>query len=169
MNLGLSEKLIIDFPEYYPVERPIINTESILNPNWISGFVTGDGSFSVIVHPAPRNKVKFSVLLRFRITQHKKDSKLMELIVKHLGAGKVYKNTNKPAVYINISDFKSITNLIIPFFEKNPVHGAKSLDFIDWCKIQKLIFENKHRTLEGLDLINNIRSGMNNNRNNNNI
>lgn len=33
MNLGLSEKLITDFPDFTQVERPIINTESILNPN----------------------------------------------------------------------------------------------------------------------------------------
>ena len=87
MNLGLSDKLITDFPYFSPVERPIINTESILHPHWISGFVTGDGSFSVTVTPAPKNKVKFSILLRFRITlapRNKKDSKLLELIVKYL-------------------------------------------------------------------------------------
>lgn len=40
----------------------------------------------------------------------------METIVKHLGVGAVYKYTSQPAVYINISDLKSITNMIIPFF-----------------------------------------------------
>jgi hypothetical protein len=31
MNLGLSEKLLIDFPNFTPVKRPIINTDLILN------------------------------------------------------------------------------------------------------------------------------------------
>jgi LAGLIDADG endonuclease len=48
----------------------------------------------------------------------------METIVKHLGAGTVYKYNNQPAVYINISDLKSITNIIIPFFEKYPIYGC---------------------------------------------
>jgi hypothetical protein len=55
----------------------------------------------------------------------------METIVKHLGAGTIYKYTSQPAVYINISDFLSITNTLIPFFEKYPIHGVKLYDFID--------------------------------------
>lgn len=54
----------------------------------------------------------------------------METIVKHLGAGEVYRHTSQPAVYINISDFKSITNIIIPFF-LFPIHGVKSIYFFD--------------------------------------
>lgn len=161
-NLGLPEKFIAEFPNFIPVERPIISSNIIYNSNWISGFVSGDGSFSVIV---PRNKVKFSVKLRFRITQHIKDIKLMETIVKHLGAGTVYKYTSQPAVYIDISDFKSITNIIIPFFEKYPIYGVKLNDFLDLCSIQKLMKENSHCTSEGLELINKIRLGMNNGRN----
>lgn len=42
----------------------------------------------------------------------------MKTIVKHLGAGAVYEYHSQPAVYININDFKSITNIIIPFFLK---------------------------------------------------
>ena len=56
----------------------------------------------------------------------------METIVKHLGAGTVYKYNNQPAVYINISDFNSITNIIIPFFfGKYPIYGIKFKDFTD--------------------------------------
>jgi hypothetical protein len=40
MNLGLPDKLIANFPDYSPVERPIVNTDLIPNSNWISGFVT---------------------------------------------------------------------------------------------------------------------------------
>jgi hypothetical protein len=33
MNLGLPEKLTIDFPNFTPVERPIIKTDIIRNSN----------------------------------------------------------------------------------------------------------------------------------------
>lgn len=131
INLGLPAKIIAEFPEFTPVVRPNIETALISNSNWVSGFVSGDGSFYAVVHPAPRNTVKYSVKLRFRITQHERDIKLMDTIVKHLGAGRVYKYQSQPAVYINISDFKSITNIIIPFFEKYPVYGVKANYFSD--------------------------------------
>lgn len=47
MNLGLSDMLKSEFKNFNPIERPIINTENIPNPNWIAGFVSGDGSFDV--------------------------------------------------------------------------------------------------------------------------
>ena len=42
MNKGLSDFLKSEFKDFIPVERQIINTENIPDPNWISGFVTGD-------------------------------------------------------------------------------------------------------------------------------
>lgn len=39
--------------------------------------------------------------------------------------------------------------------------GVKNLDYLDWCKVAKLIDEGKHLTLEGLNLIRSIKSGMN--------
>ena len=41
MNLGLSDFLKSEFNGFTPVERQIINTEKIPNPNWLAGFVTG--------------------------------------------------------------------------------------------------------------------------------
>lgn len=46
---------------------------------------------------------------------------------------------------------------------------VKANDFSDWCSAHKLMNDNLHCTVEGLDLINKIRSGMNNGRNINNF
>jgi hypothetical protein len=62
-----------------------------------------------------------------------------------------------------------INNNIIPLFEKNPILGVKLYDYIDWCKIAKLMNEGSHLTIDGLNLIRNIRSGMNRGRDINNI
>lgn len=43
MNLGISEVLKSNFNDIVPVYRPIIKTEKIADPNWLSGFVTGEG------------------------------------------------------------------------------------------------------------------------------
>lgn len=161
MNLGLPDKLAADFPNFTPVERPIINTSLIPNSNWISGFTSGDGHFNVNINSAPRNKVGYSVRLRFRITQHIRDIQLMEAIISYLGVGKIYKYASQPAVYLEVSDFKSISNIVIPFFKKYPIYGDKLHDFLDWCSIQNLISKGSHRTEEGFNVINNLRLGMN--------
>lgn len=162
MAVGLSDKLKSEFSTFKPVERPQIKTENILNPNWISGFVSGDGYFDVkIIH---KNKIDYRVQLTFRITQHERDKDLMKLITKYFESGNVYKYPNQPAVSVEIINFSDINDKIIPFFEQNPLHGVKLLNFLDWCKVAKMMKENLHNTSEGLNAIRLIKSGMNKSR-----
>ena len=76
MNLGLSDILKSEFSEFIPVKRPIISTDKIHDPNWISGFVTGDGNFDVKISKS-NTKSGYRVQLRFRIPQHERDTKLI--------------------------------------------------------------------------------------------
>jgi hypothetical protein len=163
MNLGLSDFLISEFVKIYPVKRPIIKTENIPNNNWIAGFVfvSGEGNFDVRITQQLSNKIGSRVQLRFRISQHERDLKLIELLVKHLGSGKIYKYSGKDAIVLTIFKISDISNIIIPLFEKNPLLGVKLLDYLDWCKIAKLMNEGSHLTNEGLNLIRKIKSGMN--------
>lgn len=47
INLGISDFLKSEFSNFAPVGRQIIKTEIIPAPNWVAGFVTGDGGFYV--------------------------------------------------------------------------------------------------------------------------
>jgi hypothetical protein len=119
------------FLKFNPVKRPIINTENIPDNNWIAGFVSGEGNFDVRITPQISNKIGTRVQLRFRITQHERDLKLIELLVKHLDSGKIYKYFGKDAIVLTIFKFSDITNIINPLFETNPLLGVKLLDYID--------------------------------------
>jgi len=171
MNLGLSDMLKSEFNLITPVNRPVTKTEKIPDPNWIAGFVNGEGNFDVKIYQArsDQNKTGYLVQLRFRITQHIRDLNLMELIISELGTGWIYKYPNGNAVTITVSNFADITNIIVPFFERYPIIGVKLYDYLDWCQVQKLIHDRLHLTTEGLNLIRKIKSGMNTGRVYNNI
>jgi len=169
MNLGLSDFLKSEFIDFTPVERQVINTEIIPDPNWIAGFASGEGCFDVRITQSSGCKIGHRVQLRFRISQHERDLNLMKYLVKYLGSGKIYKYSGKPAVVLTIFNFSDITNIIIPFFDKNPLLGVKLFDYIDWCKIAKLMNEGSHLTIDGLNLIREIKYGMNTGRDITNI
>jgi LAGLIDADG DNA endonuclease family protein/NADH-ubiquinone oxidoreductase (complex I) subunit 5/GIY-YIG catalytic domain-containing protein len=161
MNLGLSDMLKSEFAGYTPVERPVINSDNvILDPHWISGFVSAEGNFDVRI-PSTNSKLGYRVQLRFRITQHSRDLRLMEKIVEYFGSGKIYKYGGKSAVSLTIVDFTGITNIIVPFFNKNPIIGIKLYDYLDWCKIHSLMINRSNLTVEGINSIREIKSGMN--------
>jgi hypothetical protein len=42
--------------------------------------------------------------------------------------------------------------------------GIKQKDYLDWCKIAKLMNDRSHLTIEGLNIIRSIKDGMNKSR-----
>jgi len=118
MNLGLSDIIKSNFNNIIPIDRPVIIANNIPEPNWVSGFVTGEGNFDVRINQSKSIKKWYNVSLRFRIYQNERDIKLLELLIKYLGRIEQSKNTRVATLIITkISD---INNIIIPFFEKNP-------------------------------------------------
>ena len=164
INLGLSDFLKTEFKERSrlpSIERPVINTESIPDPNWFAGFVTGEGNFDVKITPDSTFKIGYRVTLRFRVVQHERDKKLMECLAKFLKAGNIYKHSEKHAVVLSVTKFSDIYNIIVPFFEQNPLLGIKLFDYLDWCKVANIMNKGSHLTIEGLNLIRELKAGMN--------
>ena len=83
INKGLSPKVSSAFPDI--VGKVKINLPGNLHPEWVSGFVAGEGKFYIGFKANLRMKVGYDVYLKFRITQHKRDKHLMGLIINYLG------------------------------------------------------------------------------------
>lgn len=127
--------------ELYSVES--LNLKDKLNPWWISGFATGEGSFTFFTRRrvnAAGNTVK-DYTLAFEIGQKSDSLYILNLIVNTLGSGKVYTETR------GISKFRlvprdSILNDLVPFFEKYPLEGNKALQYSIWIQIVKTLHKN---------------------------
>jgi len=81
--------------------------------------------------------------------------------MKYLGSGTIEINNKTSVLSLTITKISIITKIIIPLFNKYPLLGVKNLDYLDWCKTANLFIEGKHLTNEGLNLIKEIKSGMN--------
>ena len=115
--------------------------------------------------PSTNSKLGYRVQLRFRISQHSRDLRLMEKIVEYFGSGKIYKYGGKSDVNLTIVDFTDITNKIIPFFDKYNIIGIKKKDYQDFKKVVELMNNKEHlsraRATAGLEKIFKIKKGMN--------
>jgi len=160
LNNGLSEDLMAAFPAILPVIRPQIMSPKIMDPNWVSGFVNGEGCFYLVTKKSLKGG---SVGFRLLVTQHIRDAALLKSLVDYLGCGKYYPRprTTMYGDYLvtSLNDFK---NKIIPFFEKYPLQGLKSCDFNDLKKVFLLREDNNGIiTPEILEKFEQIKSGMN--------
>lgn len=116
MNLGLSDLQKLEFPNYQTVERKIIQTTSIPEPQWVVGFISGEACFIVSIFKSNSHKIGLQVKLIFTVVQYEREKNLMVLLIKYLGCGKVYKKSNLPAVELRIvklDDLKKNSNSII--------------------------------------------------------
>lgn len=161
INNGLSEALKEAYPSVIPVMRPERKNLSAqaINPQWLAGFTSGEGSFGVKVRKAKENSKPF-IELTFQINQHVRDRQLMVCIAEYLECGKIYKHSLNAVVY-RVSKTSNLTEKVIPFFIKYPILGIKALDFKDFCYLSELISNKDHYTEEGLEKIISIKANMN--------
>ncbi len=148
------------------IERPLhlVNTDEFksIDPQWLSGFTAGDGSFNIKI--TERSQTKFQVELRFRITQHIRDAQLLVIVADYLGCGKVYIRSTNLACDLVVHTFSDNINKIIPFFNKYPILTNKEKDFKDFALVAECLKDKSHLTQEGLATIRKIKSNMNNKR-----
>jgi hypothetical protein len=160
-----------------------------ITPNWLQGFVEGDGSFFIR---------RIDYLPVFTIVQHSVDLELMNKIVDFLydllptcDKEKISKTSIRISESIVTKGFsllskesstlkglynkKSIANLlitrsdlikclIIPFFSSLTWHTKKLLDFEDFIWVFKLKDQGHHHSVKGKILIDSFLNQMNNNR-----
>lgn len=159
LNRGLTGELKAAFPQIILVQRPRVDNILIQDPNWIAGFTTGEGCFSVTVINSANRRLGFQVQLAFRLTQHSRDEELLKSLIEYYGCGNIYKD--RETFEYRVIKFSDIKYKIIPFFLKYKIIGVKSQDFQDWCKCAEIVKKKDHLTTEGLEQLREIKSGMN--------
>lgn len=122
----------------------------------------------MVIVQESKNKTTHNISLRFTITQHVRDSVLIDSFLNYLGCGRCYSSRNE--VTFIVSTFyprgrgKDINNKIIPLFKKYPLLGTKQEDYLDFFKVASLIVSKEHLSKEGVEKIKILQSNMNSKR-----
>nr|UYR50779.1 hypothetical protein [Morchella crassipes] len=178
INKGLSDILKADFPNTIPVPRPLIVDEEIKDPNWLAGFVSGEGCFMVVIAKSKSTRCGFHPRLSLTVRKHERDAQLMKNIAPtprggwgcsaggYLNCGRYIEPTGYKHGVLCITKFSDISDKIIPLFNKYPIQGVKALDFSDFCKVAIIKKNQGHLKQVGLEEIRKIKAGMNRGRSN---
>ena len=159
LNLGFSDEIKTNFPNIKTIERPLVAQPKIIDPNWISGFTSGDGCFHVRFKTSTKSKLGVQVSLLFKITQQERDKKLMKSFIDYFNCGSISKNSTW--IDYTVVKQEDLVLKIIPFFDKYKIVGVKLQDYIDFKKVAELIRTKDHLTTSGLKKIKEIKEGMN--------
>lgn len=158
----------------YPVQTQYFSKDA-----WLAGFTDADGSFGIIhtnkeTDESGKTTKKRKVACRFIIEQRMVDPNsnesyepLLKNIAQFLGVNLVVVTRNTGKQYFNITaKSRESISVVKNYLNTYPLFSSKYLDFLDWDKVVDLILRQTHYDDENSDLIEELKSGMNNSRTN---
>lgn len=164
-----SEEYYSDIPKYNYCKSTLGKIKNGIKTNitpwYITGFTDGEGCFSVSITDKGYDKLK--VGLQYKVTQKANNEHVLEQFIDYFDTGKIYidnKITN--TLKYQVQDINSITNKIIPHFEKYSLNTSKVIDFKDWVSFKDIVIEKYHFNIEGKKQLLNIKNNINNSRSN---
>lgn len=126
-----------------------ITSDINLSPDYIAGFVDGEGCFGFqfrkdVRHERTGSPVYYSWKAQFMITARKDERELFERIKNYFGCGSIYKQLDREIHYC-VSNIDELQNIISPFFKKHRLRGKKRNDFVLWAEAVDIMSRNEKR------------------------
>jgi hypothetical protein len=119
-----------------------------VSPDWIVGFVDGEGCFYVGINEHPEMKVGYQVLPEFRVVQHEKDIQVLHALKRFFRCGVVRRN-HDDRFELRIRKIECLLN-VVQFFEKHPLKTKKNADFKKFARVVRWMEQEKHLSKDGL-------------------
>ncbi len=146
--------------------------ERLIKRGWVIGFVDGEGCFSIgFIRQSNRINRKgyrtgFQVAHEFAVTQGAKSVSCLHELRDFFGVGQVIINNrcdnHKEHLYrYVVRKRKDLLEVVIPFFQQNPMRSSKQNDFEKFVRCVELIENGYHLTCQGLIDIAEIAQTMN--------
>jgi len=136
------------------------NQQESLSPEWVVGFVDGEGCFYVGINRQPTMKVGWQVLPEFRVVQHQRDVALLEQLRVFFGCGQVTVN-NGDRMELRIRGVKELSERVVPFFRSHPLRTVKRSSFECFAEVIAMMRRGDHLTMGGLARIRELAGQMN--------
>jgi hypothetical protein len=135
----------------------------VLDPNWIAGFVDGEGCFSVSVHRSSMMDRHGGWQLQpvFHIYQHQDHRDVLEAMVPTFGCGRIRpKGPRSSVLTFSVEALRDLESAVIPFFEQHRLI-VKSDDFEAFAAIVRSMRKKEHLTRSGFERLVRLAYGMN--------
>lgn len=156
-------KYFFEMKNINTISRARNSNEIIISNFWLGGFTDGDGCFSC-TSSGPRLKFE----------NHEKELELFISIKNFLKNGNLNissprknKSNSNFMVILDIYNIHILKNIVMPVYNKNDskfkiLNSQKYRDFCNWSFLVDIYYYGYHKLSEGINLINEIKSKMNN-------
>ena len=122
-------------------------------PSYISGYVDGEGCFTVSISPRPTLRVGWEVRPSFSVSQNGDRGEVLLEIQDYFGCGTIRPDRSDKTVKWEVRSLPLLIERVIPHFHRYPLRSGKRNDFELFASICEAMVRGRHLELEGLNEI----------------
>jgi hypothetical protein len=134
--------------------------ERLINVGWVTGFVDGEGCFSIGFVRQPHRTGRrgyttgYQVAHSFAVVQGARSVSCLNELEEFFGVGSVtinrrYDNHREHLYRYNVSKRDDLIRVIIPFFRRHPLRSSKQADFETFSECLEIMTSDRHLTAAG--------------------
>ena len=120
---------------------------------YISGYVDGEGSFSVSFYKRARLRVGWEVRPSFSVCQKHEKSEVLGLMLQYFNCGSIRNCITDDVDHYEVRKLDYLLQIIIPHFERFPLLSARQENLQPFKDICLLMKDKQHLEVDGLKLI----------------
>ena len=122
---------------------------------YLCGFVDGEGCFSVGVQRRPDLPFGYQLIPEFRVSQNAERATVLIELQRLLACGRILENDRKRAndktFVLVVRRRQDLKDLVIPFFQRNPLLSDKRTTFAAFAEIVTAMTAGEHLTRAGFE------------------
>ena len=136
-----------------------------LHPQYVIGFIDGEGSFSVSINKHQTLKSGIEVKAEFEIELRADDREIIERIMTTIGCGIIYDCSYErygwfPHVKYKITSTKDLETYLFPFLDRYPLQAKKRRIYELFRAIVLMMRRKEHLAPAGCEKIQHLRNEM---------
>ena len=129
-----------------------------LHPQYVAGFIDGEGSFSISIGKHKTLRRGFEVRPEFEMELRKDDQEILERILVTIGIGKIYDCSYErygwyPHAKYKITSIWDLKEYLFPFLDKNPLQAKKKKSYMLFKQIVLMVCAKEHLSDKGFNKI----------------
>jgi hypothetical protein len=119
-------------------------------PSYLSGYVDGEGCFSVSISPRPTQRVGWEVRPSLSVSQNGDRSEVLLLCREYFGCGTLRPDRSDKTLKWEVRSLPVLITRVIPHFTTHPLLSGKQNDFEAFADICRWMAEGHHLHRTGL-------------------
>lgn len=131
---------------------PALNKKRNIH-EYISGYVDGEGCFSVSFSKREKFLVGFETKPSFSVSQNEDRAQILFLMQNEFKCGFIRRDFSDKTLKYEVRSLEDLVNKIIPHFENYPLLSLKQKDFKFFKQICFMMQKDLHRNKKGLEKI----------------